>query len=46
MTIDYFLRIWIPLKGKPKLTVQLIAVSIIEAVFAICLNNNKLFIHL
>ena len=30
MTIDYFLRIWIPLKVKPKLTVQLITVSKIE----------------
>ena len=26
-TIDYFLRIWIPLNGKPKLTGQLITVS-------------------
>ncbi len=30
MTIDYFLRIWISLNGKPKLTVQLITVSKIE----------------
>ena len=30
MTRDYFLRIWIPLNCKPKLTVQLIAISKIE----------------
>ena len=38
MTIDYFLRIWISLNGKPKLTVQLITVSKIEF-----LNNNIFF---
>jgi hypothetical protein len=34
MTIDYFLRTWIPLKGKPKLTVQLITVSKTQRYFA------------